>query len=157
MLQRCEGLIGEVVRHRLIAWSLQTKGQETKPRTPQARTAEEKCLQKIRGHVFSSLKLVEPFCCVAQSRMAQSGHAGQGAGPVSDSFWIQWWQQQHCRDACSKDNRWVKFPLQRNLLLAGPSAGKTRAQRWSSASSLSVEGTLRDCPPLSLPQQWLSQ
>lgn len=39
----------------------------------------------------------------------------------------------------------------------GLSVGKTCTQRWSSASSLSVKGTLRDCPPLSLPQQWLSQ
>lgn len=39
----------------------------------------------------------------------------------------------------------------------GLSVGKTHTQRWSSASSLSVEGTLRDCPPFSLSQQWLSQ
>lgn len=123
--------------------------QETKPRAPQAQTAEEKCLQKVRDHVFSSLKLVEPFCCIAQSRMAQSDHAGHGAGPVSASFWIQWWQQEHCGNACSQDNRWVK--RRRFLWRGGPSVGKTCTRRWSSASSLSVKGTLRVCPPLSLP------
>jgi len=38
----------------------------------------------------------------------------------------------------------------------GLSVGKTCRQRWSSASYLSAEGTLRDCHPLPLPQQWLS-